>query len=89
MLLVFYDVLGEYLRDFDIYLGSRYPFSETSLDVGDFMLCQHYTGVVGAAERVNAECAESVSARYVVLLKNDTTPLQLCEVQVYTVSGTK
>ncbi len=81
--------LGGYLRDFDIYLGRTYPLSDTRLDVGDFILCQHYPGVVGAAERVTTECTESVSARYVVILKNDTTPLQLCEVQVYTAIGIK
>ncbi len=53
------------------------------------MLCQHFPGVVGAAETINMECTESIPARYVVIQKNDPAPLQLCEVQVYTEIGIK
>ncbi len=77
----------EYLRDFEVYIGGSYTPSNNRLDTEHFLLCHHYTGVIAAGNRVNMQCSESAPARYVAIQKNDTLPLQLCEVQVYTELG--
>ena len=79
--------IAERLGNFHIGVTSADPKAVVP-SVSNYPLCAAYPGIIGSGATADVTCNPGVAGRYVIVQLKALTYLTLCEVQVFTGTGT-
>ena len=73
------------LQYFTVYVADTQPpiVSGNDLKLSEFTYCGMYPGTPPGGKFVSVRCPEGTAGSYVYITVHKTTPLNLCEVEVY------